>query len=121
MKHDKNTINPEEYKRILNYKNNLIYKTPEEFEDRLTGLEKGNLALLQYKDILNGQLFKFKKELESQIIERNRYEMENQKIGVWENELKIIKKMADTNSKLVSDFKKNNINYLKKKKKRKMN
>ena len=119
VKHDKNTINPEEYKRILNYKNNLIYKTPEEFEDRLTGLEKGNLALLQYKDILNGQLFKFKKELESQIIERNRYEMENQKIGVWENELKIIKKMADTNSKLVSDFKKNNINYLKKKEEKK--
>ena len=46
VKHDKNTINPEEYKRILNYKNNLIYKTPEEFDYRLTGLEKRNFALL---------------------------------------------------------------------------
>ena len=43
-------IKPEEYKRILKYKTNLIYKTPEEFKDRLISLEKGNLLLLQYKD-----------------------------------------------------------------------
>ena len=112
--YEKRSINPEEYKRILNYKNNLIYKTPEEFEDRLTGLEKGNLALLQYKDILNGQLFRFKRELELLMNERNKYEIENQKIGGWENEFEIIKKMADENTKFIRDFKKNNINYLRK-------
>ncbi len=112
--YEKRSIKPEEYKRILNYKNNLIYKTPEEFEDRLTGLEKGNLALLQYKDILNGQLFRFKRELELLMNERNKYEIENQKIGGWENEFEIIKKMADENTKFIRDFKKNNINYLRK-------
>lgn len=73
----------EEYKRILNYKNNLIFKTPEEFKDRLISLEKGNLTLLQYKDILNNQLFKYKRELDLLIKEKFKFE----------NEFKIVKEM----------------------------
>ena len=110
---EKRKIRIQEHRRILSYKNNLIYKTPEEFNDRLTSLEKGNLVLLQYKDIVNSQLFKYKRELESLIKERNKFEIENQKIGGWENELKIIKKMADENTKIVSLFKTNKINNLK--------
>ena len=92
----------------------MIYKTPEEFEDRLTSLEKGNLLLLQYKDIINAQLFKYKKELDSLIKDRNKFEIENHKIGGWENELKVIKNMADKNIKLVSAFKKKKMIYMKK-------
>ena len=76
-------IKPEEYKRILNYKNNLIYKTPEEFKDRLISLEKGNILLLQYKDILHSQLFRYKKELENIIKSINKSSEENKKIDEW--------------------------------------
>jgi hypothetical protein len=75
-------ITPEEYKRILKYKTNLIYKTPEEFKDRLISLEKGNLLLLQYKDMINSQLFKFKKEFESLIKNNNNFTSEKKR---WEN------------------------------------
>ena len=110
---EKRNIRIREHKRILSYKNNLIYKTPDEFNDRLASLEKGNLILLQYKDSINSQLFKYKRELESLINERNKFEIENQKIAVWENELKIIKKMAKENMKKVSLFKMNRINNMK--------
>ena len=102
-----------EYKRIMDYKNNLIYKTPEEFYDRLISLEKGNLVLLQYKDILHSQLFKYKKELESLKKERFKFENEHHKIRSWENELKIIKKLADENDKKVSILKKKKMKSLK--------
>ena len=96
----------DEYRRIINYKNNLIYKTPEEFKDRLISLEKGNLALLQYKDIINVQLFKYKKELESLKKERQQYEKDNQKFEEWNIELNNIKNIADENSKMAIYLKK---------------
>ena len=96
----------DEYRRIINYKNNLIYKTPEEFKDRLISLEKGNLALLQYKDIINVQLFKYKKELESLKKERQQYEKDNQKFAEWNIELNNIKNIADENSKMAIYLKK---------------
>ena len=107
-------IRVEEYKRILNYKNNLIYKTPEELKDRLISLEKGNLVLLQYKDILHSQLFKYKKELESFMKERSNFENENRKIGGWEKELNNIKNIADKNKKIASVIKNKKLSNLKK-------
>ena len=98
-------IKPEEYKRILNYKNNLIYKTPEEFKDRLISLEKGNILLLQYKDILHSQLFRYKKELENIIKSINKSSEENKKIDEWKREINIIKYIADENEKIVSILK----------------
>ena len=53
----------EEYEKITNYKNNLIFQTAEEFQDRLSIFEKENLVLLSYNNELNHQLFKYKKEL----------------------------------------------------------
>ena len=107
-------VRAEEYKRILNYKNNLIYKTPEELKDRLISLEKGNLVLLQYKDILHSQLFKYKKELESFMKGKSNCEKENRKIGGWEKELKNIKNVTDKNKKIVSIFKNKKLSNLKK-------
>ena len=103
-------IKPEEYKRILKYKTNLIYKTPEEFKDRLISLEKGNLLLLQYKDMINSQLFKLKKELENLIKNNNKFTAEKKKIGEWEREINIIKFMADENVKIVSILRKKKLN-----------
>ena len=78
-------IKPEEYKRILNYKNNLIYKTAEEFKDRLISLEKGNLLLLQYKDMLHSQVFKYKKELENIAKNPEQFEHPIAKFAFYEN------------------------------------
>ena len=103
-------IKPQEYKRILNYKNNLIYKTVEEFKDRLISLEKGNLLLLQYKDILHSQLFKYKNELENIIKNINKYSEENKKIDEWQREINIIKYIADENEKIISILKKKKAN-----------
>ena len=107
-------LKTKDYKRILDYKNNLIYKTPEELKDRLISLEKGNLILLQYKDISHSQLFKYKKELESLKKESSKFENEIKKIGGWEKELKNIKNIADKNKKITSIFKKKKLSNLKK-------
>ena len=103
-------IKPEEYKRILNYKNNLIYKTAEEFKDRLISLEKGNLLLLQYKDMLHSQVFKYKKELENIAKNINKFSEENKKIDEWQREINIIKYIADENQKIVSILRKKKAN-----------
>jgi hypothetical protein len=103
-------IKPEEYKRILNYKNNLIYKTAEEFKDRLISLEKGNLLLLQYKDMLHSQVFKYKKELENIAKNINKFSEENKKIDEWQREINIIKYIADENEKIISILKKKKAN-----------
>ena len=108
------SIKPEERLRILNYKLNLIYKTPEEFKDRLVSLEKGNLLLLQYKDVLNNQLFKYKKLLMSLKGDEVIFEFENQNIENKESELKNIKQIVEKNEKIVSIFKKKKINHLNK-------
>ena len=108
------SIKPEERLRILNYKLNLIYKTPEEFKDRLVSLEKGNLLLLQYKDVLNNQLFKYKKLLMSLKGDEVIFEFENQNIENKESELNNIKQIVDKNIKIVSIFKKKKINLLNK-------
>ena len=106
-------VKPEEYKRILNYKKNLIYKTAEEFKDRLISLEKGNLLLLQYKDMLHSQVFKYKKELENIIKNINIFSEEKKKIIEWEREINIIKYIADENQKIVSILKSKKANNLK--------
>ena len=108
------SIKPEERLRILNYKLNLIYKTPEEFKDRLVSLEKGNLLLLQYKDVLNNQLFKYKKLLMSLKGDEVIFEFENQNIENKESELKNIKQIVEKNEKIVSIFKNKKINHLNK-------
>ena len=108
------SIKPEERLRILNYKLNLIYKTPEEFKDRLVSLEKGILLLLQYKDVLNNQLFKYKKLLMSLKGDEVIFEFENQNIENKESELKNIKQIVEKNEKIVSIFKNKKINHLNK-------
>ena len=112
---EKYIIKPEEYKRILKYKNNLIYKTPEEFRDRLVSLEKSNLLLLQYKDTLHHQLFNYKKELEDLIKDINKSSVEKNKIMGWQKEINTIKYMIDENEKLVSILKKKKTNNSKSK------
>ena len=54
----------EEYFRIKEYKNNLIYKNVEEFNDALLLMEKEDLRLIEYHDFIQAKIYEFKKELE---------------------------------------------------------
>ena len=102
-----NNINrKEEYDKIIYYKNNLIFQTPEEFQDRLTSFEKENLVLLQYNNELSHQLFRYKKELNSYINEENNIESKSYQIKEKEKELINIKNIVKDKIKLISDFKK---------------
>ena len=96
----------EEYEKILNYKNNLIFQTPDEFQDRLSSFEKENITLLTYKDELNHQLFKYKKELVSLIKDENSIVSKSTKIKLKENELYSIKNIVEEKIKIISEFKK---------------
>ena len=95
----------EEYDKVIHYKNNLIFQTPEEFQDRLTSFEKENLLLLQYNNELSHQLFRYKRELNTYIIEENNIESKTYQIKEKEKELLNIK-IVNEKIKLISDFKK---------------
>ena len=61
-----------EYLRIKKYKNNLIYKTVEEFNDRLLSIEREDLRLIEYNDFIKDKIFWFKKELDKATEEKNK-------------------------------------------------
>ena len=96
----------EEYDKVIYYKNNLIFQTPEEFQDRLTSFEKENLVLLQYNNDLSHQLFRYKKELNSYLNEENNVGSKTYQINEKEKELFNIKNIVTEKIKLISDFKK---------------
>lgn len=108
-----NRIDNEEYLRIRKYKNELIYKTPEQFNEALLNLENNNLKLINYKDNLKENIFFLKKEFNKTLKEKENLENYfNSKITNNESELKEIKSTMNINSKY-------NI-YLETKKKNKM-
>lgn len=90
----------EEYERLKNYKNELIYKTPEQFNEALLNLENNNLKLINYLDHLRSQLFIFKKKLNYETEEKNNLDNYfNGKIKHNKNELNSIKSIINMNSK----------------------
>ena len=95
----------EEYDRILNYKNELIYQTPEEFQERLLSLQKENLLLLHYNNDLNNQVFYLKKELKSLFKYKNKIELKNNIIISKTKELEDIKSITEGKMRLIADFK----------------
>ena len=97
----------EELEKIINYKNNLIFQTVEEFQDRLLIFEKENLVLLTYNNDLNHQLFEYKKELNLLLKEENKSKLMDYKIKEKEKELENIKNIIKEKIKLISNFKKN--------------
>ena len=113
------------YKKINNYKNNLIFQTAEELQDRLSIFEKENLLLLSYNNELNHQLFKYKKELNLLLKDENNINSNNYQIKEKEKELENIKNIIKAKIKLISDFKKTEenleIEFKKERDKRKIN
>ena len=113
------------YEKITNYKNNLIFQTAEEFQDRLSIFEKENLVLLSYNNELNHQLFKYKKELNLLLKDENNINSNNYQIKEKEKELENIKNIIKAKIKLISDFKKTEenleIEFKKERDKRKIN
>ena len=103
-------IRKEDIDKIINYKKNLIFKTPDEFQDRLSSFEQENITLLNYNNELRAQLFELKKELNSLMKDKEKIELEyNSKIIQREKELKNIKYMVESKIKLISDFTKSEI------------
>ena len=105
---NENEVNrKEEYEKIMNYKNELIFQTPEDFQDRLSGLQKENLLLLKYNNELNNQVFILKRELDSLNIDKRKIDLGNNQIRAKEKELENIKNITEEKIRLISDFKKN--------------
>ena len=100
-------IKKEDIDKMINYKHNLIFKTPDDFQDRLTSFEQENITLLNYNNELRAQLFELKKELNSLMKNKEKIELEyNSTIRKKEKELKNIKYIVESKMKLISDFKK---------------
>ena len=100
-------VKKEDIDKMINYKHSLIFKTPDDFQDRLTSFEQENITLLNYNNELRAQLFELKKELNSLMKDKEKIELEyNGKIRQKEKELKNIKYMVESKMKLISDFKK---------------
>ena len=100
-------IKKEDIDKMINYKHSLIFKTPDEFQDRLNSFEQENITLLNYYNELRAQLFELKKELNSLMKDKEKIELEyNSKIIQREKELKNMKYMVESKMKLISDFKK---------------
>ena len=95
----------EEYEKILKYRNELIFQTPEEFQDRLLNFQKENLILLNYNNELNCQLFYLKKELNEVIKDKDKMELRNNIIISKIKELDDIKNIAEDKMRLIADFK----------------
>ena len=100
-------IKKDDIDKLINYKHSLIFKTPEEFQDRLSSFEQENITLLNYNNELRGQLFELKKELNFLMKDKEKIEIEyNTKIRQKEKELKNIKYLVESKMKLISDIKK---------------
>ena len=124
----KEGINSSEINRINKYKLHLIYKTPDDLNDRLMEFQNENVLLLkQYEDCrkkLNSTQIKFEQLMNKMITED--YFNLNKKIEEREFELNLLKKKNELLLKQVEDAKKSskpkkNIINIKNKKSRSQN
>jgi hypothetical protein len=96
----------EEIEKIMNYKNNLIFQTVDEFQDRLSGLENENIILLNYNNKLNAFVLNLKRELSTLLKNKEKDDSGQNNISSKEKELANIKNMIKAKKKIISDFKK---------------
>ena len=99
-------IKKEEYKRILSYSNNLIFKTPEEFFEAFSNLEKKDINLMNYNNNLYNQLFQLKKELKSAESINDNIEEYNQNLILKTNQLNNLKSLVEKRIHLINELKK---------------
>ena len=100
-----------EYMRIKEYKNNLIYKSAEEFYEALLSMENEDLRLIEYYDYIQGKINSFQKELEKEkkekIIRDNMY---NYTLNNKLNELSQLKNRCFALETSINNWKKNKNN-----------
>ena len=81
-----------EFLRIKEYKNQLIYKNAEEFNEALLSIENEDLRLIEYYDYIQDKIYQFKKQLDKEKEEKiNRDNMFNITLNNKLNELRQLK------------------------------
>ena len=97
-----------EYLRIKEYKNKLIYKNAEEFNDGLLSIEKEDLLLIEYYNFLREKNFWFKKELDKVIKEKQKMNnIFNYNLQINLNELNHLKNRYSVMNKINQNLKNN--------------
>ena len=110
-----------EYLRIKEYKNNLIFKSVEEFHEELLSIENEDLRLIEYNDFNKEKIFLLKKQLDKIIKEKKNNNMiYNSNLKVNLNELNNLKERYYSLNSLFQNLENNkNINKSKNKHKNK--
>ena len=100
-------IEQDEILRILKYKQNLIFETPEEFWDEIKSIENKNIKLFSLSDILHSEIKKLKAQYYKIISEKLSYDsLIVKNIKNVEMELEENKKRHNDLLKLLNDYKK---------------
>lgn len=100
-------IEQDEILRILKYKQNLIFETPEEFWDEIKSIENKNIKLFSLSDILHSEIKKLKAQYYKIISEKLSYDsLIVKNIQNVEMELEENKKRHNDLLKLLNDYKK---------------
>jgi hypothetical protein len=101
------TITKDEFDRILLWRFSPIFKTAEEFMDRLKDLDTQNILLLQYFNKLQSIIYKYQKELLILKESQDKNEIIEIHIDNKKNELDLLKKKFSLISKKYSKIKEN--------------
>ena len=96
--------NENDRKRIMDYKNNLIFKQPEELEERLQSLKKNSISLMKAQCLTSHQLIILRSEL-NLLIKGSRKDPMVKNIEIKEKELNDIKNEVKEKEKLILDLK----------------
>ncbi len=107
-----NGVSKDENDRLLNYKKNLIFDSPDDFLDEIKSIENKNIKLFVQGDYLNSEIIKLKERYN--IILKDKINTDNDildKIKEKEMELEENKKRYKINIKLITDYR-NNINQI---------
>lgn len=102
----------EDYKNIYNYRSNLIFKTPEEFQEALSNLEKEDINLINYKNELNEQLFELRKEYELSLKSNESIEEYNELLLSKQRQINNLKIIVEQKTHLISTIKKSEDNLV---------
>jgi len=95
-----------DYRNIYNYRSNLIFKTPEDFQEALANLEKEDINLIYYNNDLNEELFELKKELELTMKMKDSIEEFNKLLLSKQRQLNNLKILVEKKTQLIATIKK---------------
>ena len=122
MEHLFNGISHEEINRILKYKQELIFNTPEELMDEIKNIENKNIKLFSQVDDLHSDIKILKDRFSRELNEKIHNDNDAiDKIKEKELELEENKKRYKINYKLITDYKNERLNISKNKNRKNSN